>query len=215
MGRKKSGKYAATKFKGTTKRIRDYLAEIDQSGLTEQAVTWGYEAALMKTSVAFEALMLECLIVALNNDSQPFTEHTSIAFPKHMTEKVCEYLVTGGGYFDFKGRGGLLGDVKRVTGGDGHYLYDAVKNKAYLHALQLLLALRNYAAHESPQSKEKVRQAIVAFRLGLPGTPDRHQLNGAKAPAAAGAWLKRQGRFTEILDTLDALADEIHQGAPY
>ncbi|MGW5336138.1 hypothetical protein [Streptomyces bauhiniae] len=214
-GGRKSGQFAANKFKGTTQRIRAYIDEIDASGLGAQAVTWAYESALMKTSVAFESLMLECLIVALKNDSKPFSEHTSIAFPKHMTEKVCEHLVTGGGYFDFAGRDGLLKTVKKFTGGDGHYLYDAVKNKAYYHALALLIALRNYAAHESPQSKQTMRKAIVACRLGITGNPNAHQLQGANAPTAAGAWLKTQKRLACILDSLDALADEIHQGAPY
>lgn len=217
MGKKKSGRGAATRFKTTTQRIREYLDEIGDSGMTDQAVTWAYEAALMKTSVAFENLMLECLIVAVNNNSVPFSEHTSIVFPKHMTEKVCEYLVTGGGYFDFKGRAGLLGDIGKFTGGKktGHYLYVAVQNAKYHHALELLLALRNYAAHESPQSKEKMKQTIVAYRLGVTRKLTDQEMKAANAPLAAGAWLKTQGRFGYVLDRLDALADEIHQGAPY
>ncbi|MDX3835860.1 hypothetical protein [Streptomyces europaeiscabiei] len=217
MGRKKSGKYAATKFKETTQRIRDYVDEVDQAGLSDQAITWAYEAGLMKTNVAFEHLMEECLIVALNNDSKPFSDATSITFPKHMTEKVCQYLVTGGKFFDYSGRGGLLGDIGKFTGGKAakHYLYVAVQNTKYHHALELLIALRNYAAHESPQSKQTLRKAIVAHRLGITSVPDKKQLAGANAPTAAGAWLKTQGRFAYILDRLDALADEIHQGAPY
>ncbi|MFE6166177.1 hypothetical protein ACFQ7F_45625 [Streptomyces sp. NPDC056486] len=217
MGRKKSGKFAAGKFKETTQRIREYLDEIDDSGMTDQAVTWAYEAALMKIAVAFESLMLECLIVALNNDSEPFSKATSIAFPRHMTEKVCEYLVTGGKFFDFKGRDGLLGDIGRFVGGKnaGHYLYEAIKKPRYHHPLTLLIALRNYAAHESPQSKETMKRAIVGFRLGTTKKLTDQQMKAANAPLAAGAWLKTQSRFVYLLDELDALADEIHQGAPY
>lgn len=219
MARKKSGRYAAKQFKESTQRIRDYLHEVDTAGLSDQAVTWAYEAALNKTHVAFEHLMEECLIVALNNDPESFSKAAGITFPKHMTEKVCQYLVTGGKFFDYQGRGGLLGDISKFTGGKKarpqHYLYAAVQSPKYFHALELLIGLRNYAAHESPQSKLVLRKAIVAHRLKITTTPTDVQLAGTNAPTAAGAWLKRQKRFIYILDRLDALADEIYQGAPY
>jgi hypothetical protein len=60
-----------------------------------------------------------------------------------------------------------------------------------------------------------MRKAIVAHRLGITSNLTKEQIAGTNAPTAAGAWLKGKGRFTYILDRLDALADEIHQGAPY
>ncbi|MFF0754401.1 hypothetical protein [Streptomyces sp. NPDC004267] len=218
MGRKKSGKYAANKFKTTTRGIRDFLDEVNAAGLSETALTWSYETALIRTTVAFEKLMLECLIVALNKDTGPFSDDTGVRFPKHLDQKVCEYLVTGGGYFDFRGRDGLLKDMKKFTGPQ-HYLQVAVRDEKRRYALELLLTLRNYAAHQSPQSKEKVRESIFCFKEGVKSVNGSAQLKAkfakAKAPMSAGVWLKRQGRMTYILDRLDALADEIHQGAPY
>ncbi|MBX9423846.1 hypothetical protein [Streptomyces lateritius] len=218
MGKKKSGKLAADQFRVTTRRIRDYLDEIDGASFTDQAVTWAYESALIKTSVAFEKLMLECLVVALNKNTQPFSEVTGTTFPKHLNQKVCEYLITGGGYFDFKGRGALIGDMKKITG-DPHYLLGAVGKDRYYHSLELLFSLRNYAAHESPQSKEKVRATIFCSRKRIknPKSNQQHAADfaKAKAPTSAGAWLKRQNRLRKILDDLEALAGEIHAGAPH
>ncbi|MER7759461.1 hypothetical protein [Streptomyces sp. NPDC097619] len=217
MGRKKSGKYAADKFRTTTKLIRDYLDETDASGLSERALTWNYEAALLRTTIAFEHLMLECLIVALNHDTGPFSEATNAQFPKHLNQRVCEHLVTKGGYFDFKGRSGLIKDMKQFTG-DSHYLLTAVSDEKRYHLLELLLTLRNYAAHQSRDSKEKVRKAIFLHRKKVKslGTEKlKAEFAGAKAPTSAGVWLKRQGRLQSMLDQLDIMAAEIHQGAPF
>ncbi|MFV2063878.1 MAG: hypothetical protein ACC726_10260 [Chloroflexota bacterium] len=63
--------------------------------------------------------------------------------------------------------------------------------------LERLIALRNFAAHESSQSKKAAKLAT--------GTN----------MSAAGAWLKRQGRFKELSRPLQRLALEIEAGAPY
>jgi len=213
MSRKKSGKRAATTFLGTTQRLRDYVEEVDGSQLTDQATTWAYEAALMKTSVAFERLMLDCLIAALNSDTEPFSTATGITFPKHLTEKVCEFLITGGRYFDFRGKDGLVDHTKKVTG-TSHYLHTAVTHPKYHHTLELLISLRNYAAHESPQSRKKAKREIAAYHLSKKKPTDA-ELAKANAPGSAGSWIKRQERFDDLLNNLDSLAKEIHAGAPY
>ncbi|MGK3945148.1 hypothetical protein [Streptomyces sp. RP5T] len=103
MSRKKSAKYAANAFKSEIDRILEFTREAEDAKLTDQAMTWTYELALVKTAVAFEYLMLECIVCAVNNDTGTISAQTGIKFPKHLTDEVCEYLVTGGGYFDFKG----------------------------------------------------------------------------------------------------------------
>lgn len=112
MPRKKSGKKAAQTFRDTLGRIETFTHEIDRNDLSDQAVTWAYEAALLKTYVVFEHLMLDCIVTAINNDTSTISARTGIAFPKHLTDEVCEYLVTGGGFFDFKGRDGLIRLIK-------------------------------------------------------------------------------------------------------
>lgn len=218
MGRKKSGKYAADQFKGTTASLRAYVQEIGKAALSAQTTDRAYDAALVKTAVAFEKLMLESLIVAVNNDTAPFSQSAGIRFPKHMTQGHCEYLITAGGYFDYQGRNGLLKDVQRFTGGKGHWLYDAVKADKYFHHLELLIALRNFAAHESPQAKKKMKRAIFCQRHRVKSPEANSQLEAqfvnAYAPASAGAWAKKQNRFTWLLDGLDSLATDIYQGAP-
>src|SRR5262249_31116573 len=118
-------------------------------------------------------------------------------FPKHLTDEVCEYIVIGDGYFDFRGRDGLIKTVMRFVP-DTHFLVIAVKNAKYRNSLEKLGVLRNYAAHESAQAKTRVLKIVNQERVG-----------------SAGAWLKRQGRFKLIVDDLRLLASELKRGAPY
>lgn len=100
-----------------SQRIWNFVVEAEEAKLTDQAVTWVYEAALIKTAVAFEKLMLDCLVTAINNDTSTTSETTGVAFPRHLNDEVCEYLVTGGGYFDFEGgQSGLVRVIKELVG---------------------------------------------------------------------------------------------------
>jgi acyl carrier protein phosphodiesterase len=81
---------------------------------------------------------------------------------------------------------------------DDHYLVKVVSQPGYRNSLELLSAARNYAAHESQQSKSAFKKATGQNRVGT-----------------AGSWLKRQNRFQTIADSLKAMADDIHAEAPY
>jgi len=61
-----------------------------------------------------------------------------------------------------------------------------------------VFTLRNFAAHESKQSKRAVLGTLKVKKIG-----------------SAGAWVKRQGRFENIADSIKKLAGEIEAGAPY
>lgn len=197
MPKKKSAKLAAKGFVTTATHLKSYTLAIDAAGLSAQETTWAYEAALIKLAVAFERLMLESLICATNNDTAQMSATLGIAFPKHLTDEVCEYIVTGGRYFDFKGRDGLLGTIKGLVG-KAHYLYVAIQRPKYKGVLDQLIALRNFAAHESATSK---RQALLALQ--------RQNLS------SAGSYLKVHARFAELSDKLIDLATEIEMAAPY
>ena len=115
---------------------------------------------------------------------------------KHLSW-AYEYLITGNGYFNVRGRAGLidtLGDYVPET----HYLVAAVKNNRYKDTLEQLCALRNLAAHNSSASKTRAKKAVGQVRM-----------------SEAGSWLKKQRRLLNIVDGLKQLADEIEVGAPY
>ena len=197
MPRKKSGKRAAQKSNQTLDRLDAFITEVNNGNLTEQAVSWAHEAALIKAAVAFEHLMLDCIVTAINNDTSTISARTGITFPKHLTDEVCEYLVTGGGFFDFKGRDGLIKTIKGYVP-DGHWVLDAVKDPQHRQPLDRMIALRNFAAHESPASRRKALEAIGQARVGT-----------------AGSWIKSHGRFSTMTNALRQLANDIDTKAPY
>jgi len=200
MPRKKSIKKSAKDFLEKADDIEYFLKKVAQNQ-SEEHINWLYNYAIIRLYREFEAMILACLVGAINNDTSILFPTTGIEFPKHMTDEVCEYLVTGGNYFDFKGRGGLIKILKNFLGQD-HFLIRIIKNDAYKDALDKLSALRNFAAHESHVSKQAALKAINRKRI-----------------SSSGAWLKieklKQTRFTQIVDKLKKLASEIEEDAPY
>jgi hypothetical protein len=194
MPRKKSIKGAANQFKAETDKILAFLTA--SAGLGDEHVSWCHDLAIIRLYRAFESLMLDTLVGALNNDTSTLSAKTGFSFPKHLTDDVCRFLVTGRGYFDFKGRDGLITTLKRYLP-DDHYLVEIVSKPVYRNYLKRLSAARNYAAHESQQSKSALKKATNQDRVGT-----------------AGSWLKRQNRFHTIANQLKAMADEIEARAP-
>lgn len=195
MPKKKSIKGSAKEFKEKTDKILAFLTA--SASLGDEHVSWCHDLAIIRLYRALESLMLDTLVGALNNDTSTLSIRTGFSFPKHLTDEVCRFLVTGRGYFDFKGRDGLIKTLKQYLP-DNHYLVEVVSKARYRQSLELLSAGRNCAAHESQQSKSAFKKAAGQDRVG-----------------AAGSWLKRQNRFQAIADRLKEMADEIHAEARY
>ena len=195
--RKKSGKKAAAAFKKALQEIEQFLEALHKGAMSEAHQTWAHDYAIIRLYRDFEDMILNCLIAAINSDTKQLSAATGITFPKHLTDEVCEYIVVGEGYFDFRGRDGLISTLKKSLP-DDHYLVAIVKKPTYRSALDRLVALRNFAAHDSKPSKKRGLEAIGAQKL-----------------SASGAWLKKQGRFGGLTSALTQLADEIEHKAPY
>lgn len=193
--RKKSAARACEWFSEELEEIDEYLEATED--LSDEQINWCYDYAIIRLYRAFENLMLSCLICSMNNDTEQVSSVTGIPFPKHLTDEVCEYIIVGDGYFDFRGRDGLIKTIKRYVP-DDHYLLEVIKTAKYKDALEQLSALRNFAAHESQPSKRAALKAIGQARL-----------------SSAGSWLKRKDRFAAISERLVELADEIAESAPY
>ncbi|MHB1022259.1 MAG: hypothetical protein ACYC46_08630 [Acidobacteriaceae bacterium] len=196
MARKKSVKLAARNFLTASNSIAGFTSQTAPP-LSDQYQSWIYDYSVIRLYREFERLMLSALTGAINNDTTTLANRIGISFPKHLTYEVCEFLITGNGYFDFKGRDGLIKTVKEFVPED-HYLVTVVKKQAYKKALNRLSALRNFAAHESGPSK---RAALVALEC--------------KNLSSSGSWLKKQKRFQELVASLQELAKEINLAAPF
>ncbi len=195
MPKKKSIKTAAVHFIVNLDQVDDFVDEAVK--VSQSRGAWLYDYAIIRAYRVFETLVLQALVGAINNDTRTLSSHVGITFPRHMTDEVCEYLVVGNGFFDFKGRDGLIANLKRFVPA-GHYLVTIIKDPKYRGTLDRLCALRNFAAHGSHSAKKRAKDSVGAKNLG-----------------SAGGWLRRQGRFKAITKSLKDLAQEIYNSAPY
>ncbi len=150
--RKKSIRKAVEEFQVKANSIDEFCTRVS-GALGEHDVSWCYEYAVIRLYRDFEDLMLNCLVALINNDTETLSKRTNIDFPRHLSVNVCEYLIVGNGFFDFKGRDGLISTLGKYLPKD-HWLVDTVKDRRFRPALDRLAALRNYAAHDSSVSKK-------------------------------------------------------------
>ena len=137
------------------------------------------------------------MISCLNHDHSFFEDKYGIALGKHINDDVCEFLITKGGYFDFRGYSGLVDTLKNVLGSTNPFI-GVVRKDPYKTHIDQLCAARNYAAHNSRQSKEAAKKAF-----------------GLTTISSAGSCLKKAGRFSNIISGLKGFAAEVKTTALY
>lgn len=197
MPRKKSVKKSVCHFISKADEIRAFICSARRS-FSDLHISFAYGYGILRLYREFESMILDVLVGSVNNDTTTIASTTGVKFPKHLTDEVCEYLITGNRYFDFKGRDGLIQIIKKYVPND-HYLLEAVKDPRYKDSIEKLAALRNLAAHNSQLSKQRAKKAIGQTRMS----------------SEVGAWLKKQNRLEKIIDDLKNLANEICTNAPY
>ena len=185
-----------------TQRVKKVTIPKNQAEMTaflkEEDEDRCFDIAIISLYQEFENLIFECLVALINNDSSTFSKHKGLEFPRHMKVEICEYLICGDGYFDFKGRGGLIKKIREFVP-DNHCLVRIVKSENYKSELNKLVALRNFAAHKSSVSKKQALKYTEQTRMS----------------STSGAWLKIQesgcpeNRFTKICKSLQRMASEI------
>lgn len=179
-------------FVRSTQDLKNYIEKCKQVFSEDKKYLSNcYEYAAIDLYKNFEHFILRVLIACLNHDHSHIEELYGIQLGKHINYDVCEFLVTKGGFFDFKGRSGLIQLLGDTIGKD-HEVVAKVKNTNYTKALNRLYTIRNYAAHNSKQSKIKARDAFGLTQIG-----------------SAGSCLKAQERLDEMIDSLVDLANEI------
>lgn len=195
--KKKSAKKASETFRGKVEEIEAFLRTKSLASFSDEHVSWVHDYAIIRLYRDFEDLILHCLVAAINNDTERLSQTTGVDFPKHLTDEVCQYIIVGDGYFDFRGRDGLIKQLLKYLPKD-HYLVAIIKTARYREALEQLTALRNFAAHGSKPSKKQALKAIGRVKMH-----------------SSGAWLKKQNRFGKISKELKALAGDVNKRAPY
>jgi hypothetical protein len=197
MPRKVSGRRIVESFLRELDQIDSFLAEIETSDIAEKSRSWSYEYAVIRMYRAFEHLYLELLVAVLNADTSLLSRATGTSFPRHVRKDACAYIVTGGGYFDFRGRSGLISTLGKFLPKD-HWLVETARDRKYRSTIERLVALRNSAAHQSPNSRRAAIEATGSSRLG-----------------STGSWLKASGRFAALSDSLRSMGNDLTANLRY
>ena len=183
-------------FQTKKEDIDQFLSKITSyKTITDKQKQWCYEYAIIRLYCAFEELMLEALKGALNDNANYFLQKNNITQIEHLNSDVAEYVIVGEGYFDFKGRDGLIKTLKKYLP-DNHWLIEIVKQEQYKTSLEKLSAFRNYAAHSGNTAKSKARKTV-----------------NQKSISQAGTWLSKtkgkQTRYAKIAGDLHKLSESV------
>ena len=196
--KKKSLRKPAENFIAECDKIIDFVdAASDGQNVSEVHKSWVYDYAIIRLYREFEQMLLECMVAGLNQDNTHLSEAKRLNLPKHLTDELCEYLIRGDQFFDFKGRKDIRNKFRKFLG-DEHFLVHMFASNAYDADLRKLIALRHFAAHDSAQAKENALRACGLRRMG-----------------SSGSYLKKQGRLESLVANLKVMAGDIAQNAPY
>ena len=197
MPRKISVKRASFKFHKQVEAIEQFVHIVDNCGLSSEHRAWCYDHAIIRMYRNFEELMLTTITAAININPATISHASGIRFPKHLSQGVCRYLVVGRGFFDFRGRDGLIKKLRTYIP-EAHPLVRIVGSRGFKQSLERLSALRNFAAHDSIQAK---RSALTA--------------SGQRRLKSAGHWLLKNKRFSKLTQDMKLIAIALNASAPY
>lgn len=185
-------------FHNELQQIENYIEKCNTVFKEEDLfLSFSYENAILMVYKAFEVFIERLLISCLNHDHSYFQEKHGIVLGRHINDDVCEFLITKGGFFDFKGYSGLVNTIKNTLGAE-HNLVEIIKDGGFEPTINQLCAARNYAAHNSRHSKQSAKKAF-----------------GLQSISSAGSCLKRQNRFSAIVDNLKLLANHVKDNDIY
>lgn len=114
------------------------------------------EALMLRICALWEAFVEAELIDCLNLDCTKFSEYLKLDLPKHMSRTMCEAVLLGDRYLDFRNVGETKNFAKKALCDDNnpfHLLANSTAKK-----IDELYVMRNYLSHYSSKSKRALRQ---------------------------------------------------------
>jgi hypothetical protein len=180
--------------------IGAFLNDATEAGLSGSHITRCFDHGVIWAYRVFEEFVLDIAVAQINRDPSIFYDNMGVEFGRHPTVAQCAYLLTGDRFFDFRGHRGLVEVARKVAGAKGA-LTEVVKAEAHRQSFEILAGLRNYAAHQSDQSRGAALKAMQHWQ------PNRHNLG------LAGSWLRVKNagdtRMTRLLNGIQALGQEM------
>ncbi len=196
MANEVSIKAVVTKFDAKLVSILQFIAlhKGDGKGVF---VFYIYDYAVIKVFKDFEELLLSTIVGLINNEAPYIASSTGHNGTKSVRKKEAETLFIGNRYFSFNGQNGLLKQIKRFFP-PNHWFINILSDTKYKSTFDILIPLRNFAAHSSKIAKKNAMTAVGIQQLG-----------------SSGAWLKVGSRFQNIIDDLKDISTRIKANAKF
>jgi len=138
---------AIGRYRGFMERIAE-AKRVVQSKTEKQDVA---ESVLLRLCAHWERFVDEHLVDCVNCDHSKLNEFLGLAIPRHPSRNVCEAILFGGSYRDFRSFGDLKGFTKRVLPDDSNPFL--VITPAQGSKIDEVFKMRNYLAHYSSAAR--------------------------------------------------------------
>jgi hypothetical protein len=196
MANEVSIKAVVTKFDKELDTVLDFIAQHKGDG-KGVFVFYVYDYALIKFFKDFEELLVNTIVGLINQEAPYVASSSGHKGTKSVRKKDAENLFIGNRYFGFKGQNGLLKQIKSFFP-TNHWFINILSDTKYTRTFDILIPLRNFAAHSSKTAKKNAINAVELQQLGY-----------------SGAWLKVGSRFQNIIDDLKDIAARINAQAKF
>lgn len=113
-----------------------------------------YESFVLKICATWETFVEDLLALCLSMDTSQYAEYIGTKCPKRPSKELCETLISGYGYFDFKNVDGL----KRISKNILVMTYDPFSKipREESKKIDRFFLIRNYVAHRSRVAKRSL-----------------------------------------------------------
>lgn len=110
------------------------------------------ESLVIRLCAIWEAFIEGEMIDCLNIDCSKYAEELQLQLPKHPTKDLCEAILVGAGYLDFKNVDDIKGFARKVVPDDINP-FRLIKNNPTGKRINELYVMRNYLSHYSRKSR--------------------------------------------------------------
>jgi len=158
---------AIARYRGFMDRIVD--AQRVVRTLTEKQDV--AESVLLRLCAHWERFVDEHLVDCVNCDHSKLNDYLGVTIPKHPTRNVCQAVLFGGKYKDFKSFADLKGFTKKVLPDESNPFLAI--STAHGTKIDEVFKIRNYLAHYSAAARRALdrmyKQSYAMQRFQEPG----------------------------------------------
>ena len=141
-------------FDVTLSRYRDFMQRILGAQRVIRTVTEKQdiaESVLLRICAHWERFVDEHLIDCVNVDHSQLSDFLGVSIPRHPSRNVCQAILFGGGYRDFRSFGDLKGFTKKVLPDSSNPFLEVTAADA--RKIDEVFTIRNYLAHYSAAAR--------------------------------------------------------------